>query len=117
MAQRPPNGKWSVLENVRHLLFAEQAHLGQFVPGGRDWSPLGFTPQAMQATRKLPTVDPATMPRVDEVLSAWLAIHAAIAPGLAGMERADVHKELTRNLGHLRRHVAIIERLLRPRRS
>ncbi len=29
ITQRPPSGKWSVLENVRHLLFAEQAHIGR----------------------------------------------------------------------------------------
>lgn len=37
-AARPPDGKWSVLENVRHLIFAEQSHLGRFVQGGREWS-------------------------------------------------------------------------------
>ena len=27
LAQRPDSGEWSVVENVRHLLYAEQRHI------------------------------------------------------------------------------------------
>lgn len=43
LAAWPPNGDWSILENVRHLLFAEQLHLGGFLPGKVEFSPLGMT--------------------------------------------------------------------------
>ncbi|MEX2226452.1 MAG: DinB family protein [Dehalococcoidia bacterium] len=42
LARRPANGDWSIIENVRHLLFAEQAHLGRFLAGGFEWSPAGM---------------------------------------------------------------------------
>jgi hypothetical protein len=43
LAARPPNGDWSAIENIRHLLYAEQHHLGRFVPGGLGLSPLGLS--------------------------------------------------------------------------
>lgn len=114
MAERPPRAAWSVLEIVRHLLFAEQAHLGRFVPSGKSWSPLGYTPRTMQETRKLPPPDAgAPPPRVAEVMAAWEAIHAATSQALAGQDTAEVRTALARNLKHLRSHVRTIERLAR----
>lgn len=110
--ERPPNGKWSIVENVRHLLFAEQAHLGSFVKGGRDWSAVGFTPETMRRARKL-ELEP-DQPGLDEVVRAWDAVHAAIMQGLAdhaGDER--LQKALWTNLRHLRAHIGVIERLNR----
>jgi hypothetical protein len=37
LARRPPNGDWSIVENVRHLLFAEQLHLGALLPERVKW--------------------------------------------------------------------------------
>ncbi|MBI5949698.1 MAG: DinB family protein [Chloroflexi bacterium] len=108
LAERPPSGKWSVVENVRHLIFAEQSHLGRLVPGGRTWSPLGLPPHNMS----LPAIDTAASPGITEVLEAWQAVHAATRtipePGLE-----PVRKNLDKNLRHLRAHTRVIERLLR----
>src|SRR5690242_4184995 len=46
---RPANGDWSIIENVRHLLFAEQLHLGRFLPEKFEFSQLGTT--GMRAKR------------------------------------------------------------------
>jgi hypothetical protein len=42
LVARPPNGDWSAIENIRHLLYAEQHHLGRFVAGGLGLSNLGL---------------------------------------------------------------------------
>ena len=117
MAQRPPSGRWSVNENLRHLLFAEQLHLGGLLAGERTWSPLGFTPAAMQVQRKLPEVAADTIPSVADILAAWDEVHAAVAGELAGNESELVHAALTRNLKHLRSHINVIGRLLSPKRA
>lgn len=39
IARRPPSG-WSVIESVRHLLFAEQAHMGRLFREHPEWSAL-----------------------------------------------------------------------------
>jgi DNA-binding GntR family transcriptional regulator len=113
LAERPPSGKWSVLENVRHLLFAEQAHLGRF---GQEWSSLGFTPQTMLHAKKLHT--DGTAPTVAAVMAAWEAVHATTRAALAEQDTDEVRHRVVRHLKHQRRHITVIERLLRqqPRR-
>jgi hypothetical protein len=113
-AERPPNGQWSVLENLRHLLFAEQAHLGRFVPDGQRWSPLGFTPATMRAARKLPPVETA-LPSLFDVLAEWEALHVRIGETISGLRDEDVRRALIKNRKHLRAHARVIERLLPPR--
>ncbi len=112
LAERPTSDKWSVLENVRHLIFAEQSHLGRFVPGGRVWSPLGLPPTGMQQQNQLRVMDPAAKPAVAAVLEAWETAHSSILPFVQG-DAPAVHKALARNLRHLRTHVRVIERLFR----
>jgi hypothetical protein len=113
LATRPPNGKWSVLENVRHLLFAEQAHLGGFVPGGHNWHPLGYTPQAMLEAKRLRPAGSVPLPSVAEVLQAWAVVHATTRAALADQDTEEVRYRLARHIKHQRTHIDTIERLLR----
>jgi hypothetical protein len=107
-----PAGKWSILEHVRHLVFAEQAHLGGFYVGGQEWSPFGHTPATMLQSKQL--VDSGNAgPALEEVLLAWEATHANAATELANLGGASVRKALRTNLRHLRSHVAVVERLAR----
>lgn len=107
--RRPKPDQWSILENVRHLLFAEQAHLGQFLPGGREWSPIGLTQRTGSVVAGVgdrPSKD------VKEVFGAWDAVHAQIREGLSA-QKGDIQTVLERHLAHLERHIKIIEKLLR----
>ncbi len=110
LAQRSPNGNWSVVENVRHLLFAEQAHLGQLLPVPQPWSPLGFAHPGIQ--KKLPVIGSATPSGVQEVLNAWQASHREVGE-LAEQDSEQVRRALFVNLRHLLGHTKVIERLLR----
>lgn len=112
LAQRPASGKWSALENVRHLLFAEQAHLGRFIPGGVDWSPLGLAPRNSAGEKRLQALGGVEAPDVADVLAAWEAAHAAAKPFL-DEDSERVRKAMDGNLRHLRAHLKVIERLLR----
>ncbi len=112
LAERPPNGTWSVLETVRHLLFAEQSHLGRFRAGGREWSPLGLPPTGMQGSRRLRGVGEAVPESVTEALDAWAAAHETIRTGIEA-DPALSAKAMNGNLRHLRAHIKVIERLLR----
>lgn len=113
VAQRPPDGTWSVLENVRHLLFAEQLHVGRLVVKAAAWSPLGFTPVTMREMRKLPPVEGEDIPRLADVLSAWDDVHKEIVSHFSDVSSEDLQRALDRNLKHLRAHVRVIERLAR----
>jgi hypothetical protein len=108
--RRPPNGDWSILENVRHLLFAEQLHLGGFLSDGFEWSRLGMT--GMTA-KKFATVGRRATKDLGEVLAEWDAIHRPIRAAVKLAEGPDVERALWRNHRHLRIHIEVIERLLR----
>lgn len=74
LATRPPNGEWSAVENVRHLILTAQFHIGPFVEGGLGLSPLGL-PQGIH-----PDVNAST--DVAAVLDEWERIYADLVDRL-----------------------------------
>ena len=108
LAKRPPSGEWSIIENVRHLLFAEQLHLGKFLPDGFEWSRLGLSGRTGRAYAEIGT-DPTE--DLEEVLQAWDAVHSPIRKAVKGGDE-EVQKGLGRNLKHLVRHIDTIKTLL-----
>ena len=109
LAKRPASDEWSIIENGRHLLWAEQPHLGKFLPDGFEWSRVGLsgrTGRAYAEVGKEPTDD------LEEVLQAWNAVHSSIREAVKGGGE-EVQKGLGRNLKHLVRHRDTIEKLLR----
>lgn len=115
LAARPPNDAWSVVENLRHLLFAEQLHFGRFLPGGPSWSRLGLPPHGMQRQERLRVVGSSPTSNASEVLEAWEAVHD-LTRELVRQDTTEMRKALEGNLRHLRAHIKVIERLLRARR-
>jgi hypothetical protein len=114
LTERPASGEWSVVENVRHLLFAEQLHLGKHIPNRPAWSATGLTPHffaEMPAFREVGTKPTSDL---DEVLAEWDAIHAPLA-SVVGSPSDDLVTSLQGNLQHLQFHAGIIESLLRER--
>jgi len=112
LAKRPPSGDWSIVENVRHLLFAEQLHLGRFLPHGLTWSPLGLTDRTGRA---YVTVGTRPTRNVDKVFEAWDEVHEAVRKAVRSAD-GDVQMALEVNLRHLTVHFRTIEDLL-PARS
>lgn len=108
LAKRPPSGEWSIIENVRHLLFAEQLHLGKFLPDGFEWSRLGMSGRTGRAYAEVGT-DPTE--DLEEVLQEWHAVHRPIRKAVKGGDE-EVQKVLARNLKHLVHHIDIIKTLL-----
>jgi hypothetical protein len=109
LARRPTNGDWSIVENVRHLLFAEQLHLGGFLSDKVEWSRVGLTERtrpefASVGTR--PTND------VEKVFAEWDAIHIPIRKALKSAG-GEIQRALWRNHRHLRIHTGVIEKMLR----
>ncbi len=109
LARRPANGDWSTVENVRHLLWAEQLHLGRFLPDGVEWSRVGMT-----AYRGRRFADVGTKPTTDieQVFEEWDAVHKPLRKAVQSAG-GDIEKALLINRGHLGIHINIIENLLR----
>lgn len=112
LAATPPNGAWSVVENLRHLLFAEQAHIGHLLPTPPAFSALGLPPPGMMGNKRVGVA--GTEPTTDafKVLAEWDAAHAAVAPQLPTPD-PKFEVRLGKHIKHLRLHLGIIERLLR----
>lgn len=109
LTKRPPSGNWSVIENVRHLLFAEQLHLGKFLPDGFEWSRIAFSGRTGKAYAQVgtePTND------LEKIFKEWDRIHRPIRTLVKASRDADVQKHLAGNLMHLNHHIATIEKLL-----
>jgi hypothetical protein len=108
LAKRPPSGDWSIVENVRHLIFAEQIHLMRFMATPVPFSAMGL----VERTDKLPEVgtDPTT--DMTRLLREWDRVHRQIRDALRSAE-GDVAYRLERHIKHLRRHTAMIAKLLR----
>jgi hypothetical protein len=105
LAQRPPNGDWSVLENVRHLLFSHGTLLRE---AGLESSPRtnarpGSPDYKLGATRES---------SIEEVLELWRSEQSR-ARSLGGRDTELVRWGLAVILRHIRNHITVIERILR----
>lgn len=131
LSKRPASGNWSIIENVRHLVFAEQVHLAQFLPEGLAWNPMrmpkggkaltakGGTVVVRYRERQLVPEYAGTDPKdgLEAVLRSWDSIHLPIRKALksrgeGAATAADAQYRLERHLGHLVRHVEVIEKQL-----
>jgi hypothetical protein len=113
LARRPPSGRWSILENVQHLVFTGNGHLGNFVPERRDWSSLGFEQVEPWAEKQLRLRAGGSM---DELLAAWRAGYESYVPALLAQDTPDVRHRVVRHTRHQTQHITEIERLLRRMR-
>jgi hypothetical protein len=131
LSKRPASGNWSIIENVRHLVFAEQIHLGKFLPDGLAWNPMRMPKGGKAFTVKGGEVvlryrERQLVPEyagaganddLEEALRAWDLVHQPIrkalkAKGEGAATAADAQYRLERHLGHLVRHVEVIEKQL-----
>jgi hypothetical protein len=114
LAQRPPSGGWSPVENVRHLLFHEQGLQRLLSPERFTWSPYGLPPPGLAGSPRVEGAGTKPTTDTDVVLSAWAKIHASVR---ASCRKADASPELQKamqkTLRHLNTHRRIIQRLLR----
>ncbi len=113
LAKSPRSGEWSVIENVRHLLFAEQLHLGKFLPDGFEWSRVGLSGRTGKAYAE---VGKDATDDLEEVLQEWNAVHQPILDAVKGGDE-EVQQALRLNLRHLVRHIDIIKTLLAESRG
>ena len=107
LAVRPEPDVWSVIENVRHLLYAEERHVARICVDGFAYSATGMPTNGQPRRNGAGTESTDDLERV---LSTWDTVHEQVRSAL-GSDGAAV-RALERNLGHLRQHVRAIGRLL-----
>jgi hypothetical protein len=114
LARRPASNTWSAVENIRHLLFAEQGHLGRFVPGGLGLSPMGMLNQGLQRQKKMIATIVGTNPATDltAVFNEWERVHAAACAGL-DLSDPKLALRLRASLRHQQTHGKLAARAVR----
>ena len=110
LAQRPPNGKWSVLENLQHLTLTGLAHFTRFMPDHRDWSAFGLVQVEPRSEKQLRL---AAGGSIGDLLAAWRAGHEVIVARLLRYDTPAVRHHVTRHIRHQVQHITTIERLLK----
>lgn len=125
LSKRPASGDWSVVENVRHLVFAEQAHLGEFLRDGTTWNPVrlselgkafavkgGVIVIRRDGRQLVPEcVGVESEGDLQDAFRAWDLIHRPIRRALQAAGE-DAEYAMERHLQHLNRHVGTIEKLV-----
>jgi len=111
LRERPPSGEWSPIEQVRHLIFAEQHHFGPYLERGFRWSSAGVPPPNRTGERRLSPVGSDPKASLDEVFDAWAKVHGVVR-ALAMKDPPNIAKALDGDLRHLTVHAEAIERLL-----
>ena len=77
LTTRPVPDEWSVLENVRHLVFAEDLYLNRWIcRNTQPWCKLGLLPAFLARSPEFAEVGSEPTDDLESVLEAWAAIHA-----------------------------------------
>jgi len=77
LATRPSVDEWSVLENVRHMLFAEDLYLNRFIlQNDKPWNGLGLLPDFLLSREGYAGVGSESSDDLETVLAAWNAVRA-----------------------------------------
>ncbi len=95
---RPGPERWSALEHVRHLLFAEDMYLNRWLlRNAQPWLKLGFLPPFLEGNPAFAGVGDEPTADLETVLAAWDAIHAGmkafvaeITPEILKRDTSDV---------------------------
>ena len=94
----PGPERWSALEHVRHLVFAEDMYLNRWLlRNDQPWLKLGFLPPFLEGNPAFAGVGDDPIGDLETVLAAWDAIHAGmqafvaeITPEILKRDTSDV---------------------------
>ena len=109
LGRRPESDDWSVLENARHLIYAEQLHFRPFFTAPVRWSRIGM-PTGGKPQRNGPGTEDTD--DLEVVLETWDEVHAGVVAAVEVTRPPDALRHVDRNLRHLRAHARGIRRLV-----
>ena len=93
LAAHPGPDRWSALEHVRHLAFAEDLYLNRWLlRNDRPWCKLGFLPPFLENNPAFADVGSEPTDNLEVVLAAWDAIHAEMLVFLVDVTPEILHR-------------------------
>ena len=125
---RPSTDKWSALEHVRHLIFAEDLYLNRWIlRNDVPWNGLGLLPAFLAGDPNYADVGSQPADDLEAVLAAWEDINARVRAFLTGLTPDELRRDTSaidfgqgtvggvlqgmarHDLHHIRRATALIE--------
>jgi uncharacterized protein YjbI with pentapeptide repeats len=98
LVARPNADEWSALENVRHMLFAEDLYLNRLIlQNDKPLNRLGLLPEFLQPREGYADVGCEPSDDLETVLAAWDAVHADMRAFLIELTPEKLHSP-ARNL-------------------
>jgi hypothetical protein len=100
LSTRPSPQEWSVVEIVRHLLYAEDLYLNRRILGNQvPWNPMGLLPDFVKGDPAYAGVGSQPKEDIRELLEAWEGIHAQTMD-FVNSATAERLREPIRDLGY-----------------
>jgi hypothetical protein len=95
LTTRPAPGEWSVVEVVRHLLYAEDLFLNRRILGNAEpWNPLGLLPDFLTNDPAYAGVGSEPIEDITKLLDAWETIHTHMRDFVACVTEAELRSPL-----------------------
>jgi len=133
LAVRPDPKQWSAVENLRHLIFAEDLYLNRWLlENDEPWCEHGLLPDFLANNPRYADVGGPPCEDIDALLAAWNAIHARMMAFVATVTTEDLQRSTSsidfgqgivgkilqtlaqHDLEHIRQAEAAVNKLVQP---
>jgi hypothetical protein len=90
----PGPDRWSPLEHVRHLVFAEDLYLNRWILRNNEpWCKLGFLPPFLYDNPAYADVGTEPTEHIEKVLESWKILHASMLEWVANANSEDLRDD------------------------
>ena len=96
LARRPSSSKWSAIEQVRYMIFAEDLYLNRgILENDRPWNRMGLCPAFLDGVAAYADVGSQPCEDLVILLAAWDDVHAGTQLYLAQVTAEDLQRTVT----------------------
>ncbi|MDF1513973.1 MAG: DinB family protein [Anaerolineae bacterium] len=90
----PGPQRWSALEHLRHLVFAEDLYLNRWIlRNDKSWIKLGFLPPFLYGNPAYAAVGTAPTQNLEQVVAVWQKLHAELLAWIEQAQQIDLHRD------------------------
>lgn len=94
LSARPAPGNWSAVENLRHLIFAEDLYLNRWLlQNNMPWCQHGLRPDFLAGDSRYAEVGCLPTEDIETLLAAWEAIHARMMTFVATVSAEELRRD------------------------
>jgi hypothetical protein len=97
LAARPDPETWSAIENLRHLIFAEDLYLNRWLlQNNEPWCKQGMRPDFLSDNPQYAEVGSQPSKDIEALLASWEAIHTRMMAFVATVSAEELHRDTSK---------------------